>query len=198
MIARLPEDEAVATGIEGRAPYSALRVFKNAEDLRRGVCAFCSIDCERSRFDELGEVVSSGKVVKLSVHRHPPFAVARLQRQALADPTEVFPLQRVGHKPREPLPVVTPERLPVGDLARMQQVNLTALEDARTLIAWDVAPEADTTGAVGQNPAHRIDAVLLAISDKAFAHQLHRSGGIRAQPEISARVFVNRRDFLKA
>ena len=80
----------------------------------------------------------------------------------------------------------------------MQQVDLTALEDARMLIAQDVAPEADTTGAVSQNPAYRIDAILLAISDKAFAHQLHRSGGIRAQPEISARVFVKRRDFLKA
>src|SRR5205823_4926228 len=42
LIARLPENESVATGIEGRTPYSAFRVFKNAEDLRRGVCAFCS------------------------------------------------------------------------------------------------------------------------------------------------------------
>src|SRR5207249_1956821 len=71
LIARLPENETVAVGIEGRTPYSAFRVFENAKDLRRGVCAFCSIDCEWSRFDELGEVISGGKVVKLSVHRHP-------------------------------------------------------------------------------------------------------------------------------
>ena len=80
----------------------------------------------------------------------------------------------------------------------MQQVNLAALEDARILIAQDVAPEAHTASAVSQNYAHRVDAVLLAISDKAVAHQLHRPGGIRAQPEISTRVFVKRRDFLKA
>ena len=160
--------------------------------------ALFSIDCERSRFDEIGEVVGSRKVVKLAVHRHPPFAVARLQGHALADPTEVFPLQHVGHKPCEPLPVVTSQGLPVSDLAGMQQVNLAALEDARMLIAQDVAPEANTASAVSQNHAHRVDAVLLAISDKAVAHQLHRSGGIRAQPEISTRVFVKRRDFLKA
>src|ERR1700694_3041779 len=146
----------------------------------------------------MGEVVSCRKALQLSVHCHPPLAVARLQRQPLANPTEAFPLQHLRHKPREPLPVVTPQGLPVGDLTRMQQVNLAAIEDTRVLIAKDVAPEAPTASAVGENRANRVDAVLLVISDKAVPRQLHRSGGIRAQPEISARVFVKRRDFLKA
>src|SRR5260370_7696770 len=146
----------------------------------------------------MGEVVSGRKAIKLSVHRHPPLAVARLQRQPLADPTEVFPLQHVGHKPREPLPVVTPQGLPIGDLARMQQVNLAAVEDARVLIAQDIAPEAHTAGAVGENRAHGVDAVLLAISYKTVARQLHRSGGIRTPPQLSARVFLKPPAFLKA
>src|SRR5262249_1499284 len=151
---------------------------------RRAVSALFSIDCERSCVDEIGEAVSRRKMVNLSVHRHPPLAVARLQSQALAYPTEVFFFQRIGHKPREPLLVVAPQGLPIDDLARMQQVNLAAVKDARVPIAQYVASKAHTTGAIGHNRAHRVDAILFPISDKAVTHQLHCSGSIGTKPEI--------------
>ena len=42
------------------------------------------------------------------------------------------------------------------------------------------------------------DSVLLVVSEKTVTFEFHRSGHIRAQPEVAVHVFVQRGDFMKA
>ena len=55
-------------------------------------------------------------------------------------------------------------------------------------------PQKQIRGPVFEDRIHRFDAVLLAEGAEPAASELHRTGGVRAQPEIAGQILVQRGD----
>src|SRR5439155_3714437 len=95
-----------------------------------------------------------------------------------------------GTEPVEALAIETAQSGVIEGLVASEEIQLCAFEDARPLIAENIAPEAHATGAVLEDPVHIFDAVLCAVRAETAARELHRARGVRDHPQIAAEVFV--------
>src|SRR5262249_2406250 len=124
-----------------------------------------------------------------------PFAIARLRCDLLWRIAEFKRDARL--EPVEAPAVETPEAVKECISVGAQQVQFRAVESIGTLISRDDAPETDSARRVFEYRGYRKYPFLLAVRDEAIASQLHRPVRVRAQPEVPARVFTNRGDFLE-
>src|SRR5437016_5498494 len=134
--------------------------------------------------------IFAGRIAKQArAGADPPLAIPRLHRDVLKHPAGL--LQSARHEPAEILVVIAAKLLLVLWLIKFVLVNFGGPrkhEGPKTNAAFAITKDVVDCG----NP------VLVVVSEKTVTFEFHRSGHIRAQPEIAAHVFVQRGDLMKA
>src|SRR5262249_32258983 len=141
------------------------------------------------------KIICRRKTIEGPGSADPPLAVTGLQRVSLVHPAEVY---RSGIEPGKTLSIKSPQTDVVIIWCAPQRVQFCAFKDAGTFVAQNVASEADSACPVPENRIDGIQAIALVVSNKPLAFKFHRPGGGRSQPQVSAQIFVKRRDVIKA
>src|SRR5215510_4989052 len=99
-------------------------------------------------------------------------------------------------EPGKSPPVKSPQTRVVIVRRAPQRVYGRAFENAGALVPDDASPKTHASRSVTKDRIDQIQAVPLAVSNKAVAFELHRPGAARTQPKVAAEIFAQRCDVI--